>query len=296
LAQAAAGPPALEVLADRLLTGLDEKVGASALVVLAGSDADAQRRAHWRDRLPDLPPEDSTVKRLRARLETVACPVCQATGVAEGSYLRWFMARSAEDDASLRNDPGESCAVHLHDVALAGHSPGADVAIDRKRAVGIARLNRFLARLPRVPVPARRGRRANGDALDQVRGDLLAAPYCAACNARDSVEQAQQALVAPALGLPAVRERFERGHGLCVRHAMQLPDGQSARVARRHAEAQLSLTAWEVGEAAHKYAWAFRHETSGPEQDAWMRARVLIDGRVTRGTAGPTGDLSTGSP
>jgi hypothetical protein len=69
---------------------------------------------------------------------------------------------------------------------------------------------------------------------------------------------------------------------------MQVPDGQ-ARLARRCVDGRLGLLAWEVGETARKYAWAFRHEPKGQEQQAWLRALAQIDGSVFEGGPAPVG-------
>ena len=107
--------------------------------------------------------------------------------------------------------------------------------------------------------------------------------HCPACHARDGVERAQLALVNSALALHPVRDHYERSHGLCVRHALQIPEGRAAEMAHRHSAARLAVLAWEVEETARKYAWAYRHEPSGPETDAWIRAMGQIDGQAFEG-------------
>jgi hypothetical protein len=277
----------LRQLTERLLDSLNEGAGAALIRLLAGSDADAPRRAIWRERLPEPPAVSSTVEGLSDRLQVDACPVCLAAGVAGRDYLRWFVARSAEGDPSLSNDPGEFCAAHLHDVALAGPAVVSKQAAGDKRAARLAQLELFLARVAATPTPPRRGRRATSDALDDARRQLLASPYCALCHAREGIQRAQHELIAATLGLAVVRERYERSHGLCVRHARQLADGPAARFARQHADARLAVMAWEVQETARKYAWAYRHEAGGPERDGWVRGLAQIDGRVFDGGPPP---------
>jgi hypothetical protein len=84
-----------------------------------------------------------------------------------------------------------------------------------------------------------------------------------------------------------VRDRYERSHGLCVHHSMQVADAQATRLVRRHLDGRLGILAWEVGETARKYAWAYRHEPHDHEQSAWLRALAQIDGRVFEGGPAP---------
>jgi hypothetical protein len=60
-------------------------------------------------------------------------------------------------------------------------------------------------------------------------------------------------------------------------------EGLRQRLALSHADARLGLLAWELSQAARKQAWAYRHEPSGPEHDAWLRAAAQIDGRTFEG-------------
>ena len=279
----------LRLLTEHLLGSLHDGVGAPLIGRLAGTDADAPRRAGWRERLPEPAAAGSTLERLSDRLRVDACPVCLAAGVAGRDYLRWFVDRSAEGDRPLSNDPGELCATHLHDVALADPVVASSQAADRKRTATISRLETLISRLADVPTVPRRGRRGAGDPLDDARQHVLASSYCAACHARQGIEQAHHDLIAASLALPAVRERYEHGNGLCVRHASRLPDGSAARFARQHADARLALVTWEVHETARKYAWAYRHEAAGPERDGWLRGLAQIDGRVFDGGPPPVG-------
>ena len=174
----------LKMLTERLLESLNENAGPGLIGLLAGSDPDAPRRALWRDRLPELPAAGSTVERLSDRLQIDACPVCLAAGVAGHDYLRWFIGHAAEGDSSLSNDPGELCATHLHDVALADPGVASNQAADHKRAARIAQLGLLLGRLADMPTAPRRSRRGTSDPLDDARRHLLTSPYCSACHAR----------------------------------------------------------------------------------------------------------------
>jgi hypothetical protein len=283
-----ADPASLRTLAERLHGSLQNRADATLIGLLGGSDADGPRRAMWRGRLPHLLGAGSTIKGLDERLQIDACPVCFMAGIAERDYLQWLLAQSADDDPSLETDPGELCPTHLHDAVLANAATAGRRALERKRANRIVQLERFLARLAQTPAPERRRRRSTPD--DGIRGELMARPHCTACHAREGVERAQRDLVFTSLGLAGVRSRYEHGHGLCVRHAQQAPDGPATRVIRQHADARLALIAWEVHETARKYAWAFRHEPGGPERDGWLRGLGQIDGRVFAGGPAPVGE------
>jgi len=278
----------LRPLAERVLTSLAEAEidDAGLVALLGGADQDARRRAQWRDRVPEPLGASSTVEQVCARFEIEACPVCLSTGLAERRYVRWHLEHAAQGDPSLRNDPGELCAVHLHDVALAERALAAQ-AIEHKRAASMSRITRLLGRLGEIPHAARRGRGGPDDELEAARQELVTRPYCPACNARDGIERSQLDLVVAALALSPARERYELGHGLCVHHSLQVPDGQAARLARRHLDGRLGVLAWEVGETARKYAWAYRHERGDHEHSAWLRALAQIDGRVFEGGPAP---------
>jgi hypothetical protein len=283
---------ALTPLAERLLSSLAETDGAAVLALLGGADHDASRRAHWRGRLEEPPGAGSTLDDIRARFGIEACPVCLSTGLAERGYVRWYLEHTAQNDPSLRNDPGELCAAHLHDLARADPALAAE-AVEHKRAARMARLTRLLARLGEIPEPARRGRGAADEELDVARQELVSTPYCPACNARDGIERSRLDLVVAALAQSSARERYERGHGLCVHHSLQVPDGQAARLTRRHVDARLGILGWEVAETARKYGWAYRHEPPDHEQSAWSRALAQIDGRVFEGGPAPADGADT---
>ncbi|MGA2927642.1 MAG: hypothetical protein ABSG43_16925 [Solirubrobacteraceae bacterium] len=268
-------------VAERLLAGLTDEDRPATVEALAGRDPDAVRRAGWRERLPRTPGAGSTLERLCARLEIEACPVCLAAGLADSRFLEWFVERRAHDDGSLATDPGEFCAAHLHDLALID-ARAVSLPVQRKRAARSAELRRFVDRLAQAPPVPRRGRRAVDD-LARWTAELVAERHCPACNARAGVERSQLELLGASLSLPAVRECYERSHGLCVRHVQAVTGESSVRVVRRQLDARLAVLAWEVGETARKYGWAYRHEHGGPEQDAWARSLAQLDGRVFEG-------------
>ena len=282
---------ALRLLAERLAAGLRERSGAALVGAIAGVDQDAPRRVAWRERLPEPPGDGSTVARMCRQLESESCPVCLARGQADRRYVHWFVERASERDPSLQTDPGQLCATHLRDIAVVDDA-GAASAAQRQRATRLGQLERLLDRLDQPPPPARRARRGGNEDLAPGVNELKAMEHCPACHARDGVERAQLGLVNASLALRPVRDRYDHAHGLCVRHALQLPEGRAADLAHRHADARLSVLSWEVEETARKYAWAYRHEPSGPETDAQIRAIGQIDGRVFEGAPAPAGDLA----
>jgi hypothetical protein len=291
-AAAKADAPILALLAERLQESLQVTSDAALDVLLGGVDDDVARRAGWYAQLPDLPVSGSTVEILRRQLAIDTCPVCLAAAHGELRYLRWLLQASRDQDPSLRNDPGELCSSHLHDAALLDRG-AAGLAIERKKAgtmAGLADLIRQLAESP----PATGRRRRSGPALaDTARGALISVHQCPACRTRTAVQRSQVELLSACLGLAPVRASYEQGHGLCVRHALALGEGAVGALAKRQLDARLAVLTWEVHETARKYAWACRHESAGPEHDAWRRALTQIDGRVFAG--GPAVSSTAGA-
>lgn len=282
-AAATADAATLVLLAQRLLESLEANTGAPLHHLLSGVDDDATRRAEYYAHLPDLPDGGSTIDIVRRQLAIDTCPLCLAAGHGEVRYLRWLLQASRDHDPSLRNDPGELCSAHQHDAALLD-AGAAGLAIERKRAVTMAGLADLMRQLAENPPPATgRRRRAEPVLADAVRGALVSPHQCPACRARAAVERRQVELLTACLGLAPVRADYERSHGLCVGHALGLGEGAAGALARRHLDARLEVLSWEVHEAARKRAWACRHESTGPEHDAWRRALTQIDARVFAG-------------
>lgn len=221
------------------------------------------------------------------QLEADSCPVCLERGQSDRRYVHWFGERASERDPSLETDPGQLCALHLHDIAVVDEA-GAASAARRQRATRLGQLQRLLDRLDQPAAPARRRRRGADEDLPPGANELVSMDHCPACHTRD-VERSQLALVTAALALGPVRDYYDHSHGLCVRHALQIPEGRAAELTHRHADARLSVLSWEVEETARKYAWAYRHEPSGPKANARIRAMGQIDGRAFEGAQAPAG-------
>ncbi len=276
----AADASVLKPVAERLAVSLGEERG-PALELLAGADEDAGRRAKWQEHAPDAPRGTSTLDGLFARLLIDACPVCLSRGQAARRYSQWLAERNRAGDPSIQRDPGELCGSHLHDLAIA--DPAAmEVAAGRKRAARMGRLAKLLDRLAEQAPAPRRRRRSEHDLLARPRDEFASDPYCPACHACNGVERSQLELLGASLALPRVRDRYQQSHGLCVRHALELTD-EAGQQARYHADACVGLLSWEVNETARKYAWASRHEDTGPERSGSLRALAQIDGRTFEG-------------
>lgn len=280
-----AAPAPVQVAAERLLEGLNLDSGAEPVALLADADHDAVRRAVWRRQLPQLDVASSTVEGLCAQLALDTCPVCLATGQSEQLYLQWLLDRSRADDSSLRTEPGVLCPTHLHDVALKDPT-AARFAIDRKRAVTIAGLKRLLDHLAARPPAGGRRRRVADDVPGAAAQTMDPTHRCPACRVRDVAEARQGELLLAGLALTPVRRAYEDGHGLCAYHVLRMPS-TAPRVVGQVAEARLAVLEWEVQEISRRYAWDCRHEPPGPEQNAWLRGLVQIDGRVFLGGPAP---------
>jgi len=286
LATRTSKPAELELLVRRLIESLRAADGQLLIETVGGVDRDAPRRRARRGALPASPSAQTTVAELWERLAVDSCPVCLSAGSIERDYVRWFVERSRERDTSIRNDPGELCARHLHDVALADPGVAADAA-QRQRAARRGELARLLDALSEPAPTGRQERRVWAGKLEHARAQFTGEHYCSACHARSEIERSQLALVAAALALRPVHERYVDSHGLCARHALKLRHAGDALPVLSHARARLGVLGWELHETARKYAWACRHEVPGPERDAWVRAMAQIDGGVFEGGPAP---------
>jgi hypothetical protein len=289
-AAGAAGPATLTLLSERMSATLDDPHTGGSGQSLIGLDTDSRRRCTWRQALPSALAAPTTLSTLEQQLLVSACPVCLAIGQSERRYLEWIVEAIGDRDRSLNDDPGELCAAHIHDLALS--DPGSALwAMDRRRASSrgvVRRLLDILAAQPTVG-SANRGqvwgrKRSSGPSdLEAARTAVLDLRPCRACSTGTIAERRALELLGIALELPELTAAYERGHGLCARHAVQLSPGASHDLAARHAGTRLRLIAWELDEARRKSAWSCRHEPAGPELTAWLRAPSQIDGRVFLG-------------
>ncbi len=111
--------------------------------------------------------------------------------------------------------------------------------------------------------------------------------YCPACHARDGIDRSQLSLLTTSLALLTIRDQYLRGHGLCVDHAIKTSDSERTGLVKQPGDVRLAVLGWELEETARTYAWACRHESSGPERHACLRAAAQINGHVFQGARRP---------
>jgi hypothetical protein len=292
------------VLADRL------RAAEPALPRFAGADDDAPPRRRLRALLPaagmagngdDEPP--TTVERQRARLATGACPGCLAEGQAERRYLDWLAGECGRDPDSLANEPGRLCAGHLHDL-VALDTAAAQWATAREHAWWLDRLAALLDRLdavpPRSPIHRLRWARARpagspgggfvrrvlasrAEGLVRAR-TALHGEVCLVCRAVHEYAVNENRVLLAALGLESFASAYRDSAGLCLRHVRALARrGPLPAAVVQLAATRLGLLIAEIEIADRKRTWLARHEASGPEATAWVRAPSLVDGRVFLG-------------
>lgn len=122
----------------------------------------------------------------------------------------------------------------------------------------------------------------------------LQMPWCRVCHAVAQDTRRAAELLLAALRDDLTARRYQAGHGLCVRHVLDLLADRRAVPARAVLLARLDVLAWELAEADRKQAWPLRYQPSGPETTAWLRAAALLDGSVFLG--GPASHLAHVEP
>jgi hypothetical protein len=293
--------------------------GGDVIQSLANHDADASARHDLLQRLGDLLPReedgrrDTTLDRFLAPLRVAACPCCLAGGLMERLYLDSLAVRWRRDSATLATEGVWLCSQHLHDLDSA-HRDAAERVAQQGRALLQAEVARWWAGREALPGPTlaarvaaaraelqrrdepepgarpepREGRwlraaaqllRRRDEALRSSLAPLLRDRRCDVCHAVQGAEDRERRFVQAALLDRPTAAEYERAHGLCLRHVLELDDAACplpARVLR----ARLSVLAWELAEAGRKSAWSARHEPGGGECDAWLRAPALLDGRA----------------
>jgi hypothetical protein len=209
-----------------------------------------------------------TQLRLEAILRVDVCPLCLAVGQHERLYLSWLAEAIRTDPIAVADEPGVICPAHLADLRQVA-APAGRWALRREQSQWQARLSMALVGS---------SRRVRSKLIEALR-----AQPCRVCRAIDDAVNGHAGLLIAALG-GSLAVEYERATGLCVRHVAQLPiGGAAAALVRRVARGRLDGVIAELDEASRKTAWHTRHERSGPERTAWLRAAVLLDGWVFLG-------------
>src|SRR5207237_7347472 len=99
---------------------------------------------------------------------------------------------------------------------------------------------------------------------------------CPLCRrARAARDRAIQ-LIAALINEAETRQAFERGYGLCLRHAAQavrlIDDGAASRAITTVTHARLAVLGWELDEQLRRYSWSGRPEGHGAGARAWQPA------------------------
>jgi hypothetical protein len=237
-----------------------------------GRDPDARARAECRTRVPQATRQPATtIERLFERLEHDGCPTCLAAGRVERRYLTWLSHEASHRTETLAVSVQGVCPTHLHDMVEEELRDWVVRIQTRARQADIEKLLH-------APVPSRR-RWPRRPSIDDGPEALLRPRVCPACRAAMNVERSETELLAVTLRDRRVAEHYSRSHGLCLRHAL----GTTASIVRDVAAVRLETIAWELEESVRKTGWDFRHETQGPEADAWRRAPALLDGATYLG-------------
>ena len=275
----------------------EDEDGRPSSPLIGGVDHDARRRARGASGLPEPPRDGSTVARLCRQLELG--DVSGLSGNAgRPTPLRPLVRRADEqNDPSFRRPTRASCAPSICTTSRSWtrHAPLGDRAPTRDEAGKLARLLAASTSPSRRRVADGGGRRGAGRSAHRSSSSRR---HCPACNARDGVERSQLELVIAALALSSVRDRYERSHGLCVRHSMQVAE-RADHSARAAPPRRRRLAYWH-GRWARPLA-----STPGPtgtSHTITSRARGSV--RLRRSTAGcskaaprpPTPPPPTASP
>jgi hypothetical protein len=214
-------------------------------------------------------------RRKRWRLPRTPCPAC---AVGEHAVERALDKRGDSDTHcgrhSLDDDVVGSVYVD-HDAAVRAHlrnlqtraGDGCDLCRARAEAEAhsLAASTRSVA--PSTMCDAHLADLAfiDSDAVRRRTGQRSGEADCIVCRAGRQTED-----------LP-----FSDTGALCLAHAERFEAGRQKR--RRAMDLRLEILAWELHELGRKLAWNGRVEELGVERDVWLRAPLLLDGRVALG-------------
>jgi hypothetical protein len=293
IASAASGQTArfvLGVVQERFADSAAPLSDSALLETVAGRDDDAVQRdrlrladrntvvANYRLRVSWTNPRD----RLVALLADDACPVCATAARQLWEQLEWLGAVAPAD---VRAEEVLLCPTHLHDVSSVDAAAGRRAAASTADAI-LGRIGRLLDRA----APARAT--DSWTKTDRAVGDsVVAAQAQASCRICATIVEGEQrgtTLLVAMLADPAVNAAFERGHGVCLRHAHGWADPATIPVVRDTTKRRIAEAAWELDEARRKTVWWNRYESRGAEVVAWRRAPEILDSWVYLGIGAPT--------
>ncbi len=118
--------------------------------------------------------------------------------------------------------------------------------------------------------------------LDRVRERILRRDRCPLCQHLETIEaRAADRLLAVLADAEGWRA-FGRSYGLCLRHAPVLLERTGTPGLRESIaavlRARVEVDHWETEEYLRKRSWSVRHEPTGTEQEAWLRASMRLAG------------------
>ncbi|HXX29939.1 MAG TPA: hypothetical protein VEJ89_04415 [Myxococcaceae bacterium] len=218
-----------------------------------------------------------------------ACPVCHEALRARGEWLAWLAEATTRGRDQLE-DVLPTCPRHLR--AATGHRSAPLAAAATAHALGAvrARLQLTIELLgPRGPFRGERISRwrllrpvAERRRRSLARAALARPMHCPPCHREATAVDRALRLLLALLEQDAHRARYERGHGLCVRHfdaAQRLTPRERVSAFLIDAlSAKLAVLQWELEESLRKNAWSARPEGPGAEQTSWLRALRRFSG------------------
>jgi hypothetical protein len=274
-----------------------------------GAGAVLQLTAETEPGVPLMPgPDDGTPPpRLFDPAETLlrdlegamACPVCLEMRRA---WLEWL--ERAETSAARGDAPGDlpACPGHLWSAVQASRPKLARKIEARSLEVARSCMQAALGAVHEVAAASGFGGRLRRAALmwggrpPEVRAALAALTGHAVCGPCRQLKAAHEGALLHLFGLleqPEGQDAFERGYGLCVRHAasaLTLRPSQRVRACLREVEAaRLAALEREVAEYARKSNWHARDEPIGTEASAPERALRRFSGFLCAPLSGSSG-------
>jgi hypothetical protein len=210
------------------------------------------------------------------------CPVCKEMRRAWTEWTAWLTDNpSGGDEVS---DLLPLCPVHLRATFHLGNRRLATTSIRNALDLACNQVRLGLKLLVTPPVPDRGntlfrpGRLSQREEkpLREVRRSIGRLFPCPVCHRLSVARDRALILLFSLLESPRRQARFERGHGLCLKHfsrALTLKPHEGVRAILTEAQiARLALLQWELEESMRKDAWTFRPEAPGTERTAWARA------------------------